>query len=211
MFALAAVRPLAILQRISVFVQVNFQYIDIAFEAECVDGPKEILPIDSFPLFVFTLFTCFTRYERNKLAYTLLHSFFSVLSDLSILRQSLLHDSADVGDWQKPRIVCAHPTILDTIYLSLSCSLSTMTNQSELALKNYYMLRLSFTWRPLLYKWRRRLTTTTTLRGWGQPCHHPTWFARTSPSTINISTPKRAIIGQIEIIKPSLEELKNMA
>ena len=49
-----------------VFVEVKLEDLPIPFESQNLDGRKNVFAIDSFPLFVLTLFTRFTCDERNE-------------------------------------------------------------------------------------------------------------------------------------------------
>lgn len=85
--------------------EIHFQDLIVSFKAQDLNWWEDVLSINSFSLLVFTFFTGLARNERNELRYTLLHSLLRVFCDFSIIWKSLLHDSANVRNGQKSRVV----------------------------------------------------------------------------------------------------------
>jgi hypothetical protein len=82
-----------------------------------LNGGKDVLSIDSLSFFVLAFLAGLTGNKGNKFRDALLNSFLSILGDFGIVRQGFLHDSSDVGDGQKARIVGGISKLLE-IYLS---------------------------------------------------------------------------------------------
>lgn len=100
-----AIRLVAALDGVPVLAQVELQDVQVALEPQRIDRPEQILPVDGLALLVFTLLAGLARDERYELRHALLNRLLGVFCDLSVLWQRLLHDAADVGDWQEPRVV----------------------------------------------------------------------------------------------------------
>ena len=73
-------------QRLPVLAEIELEDVDVAFEAERINRPQQILTVDGLTLFVLTLFAGFAGDERNELRNAFLNCFLGVFGDLSVLR-----------------------------------------------------------------------------------------------------------------------------
>lgn len=107
------------LQRLAVLAQVELEDVDVTLEAQGIDRPQQILPIDSLALLILALLAGLARDEGDKLRDALLDSFLGVFGDLGVLGERLLHDATDIGDREKPRVVGTHSGLIASVLVSV--------------------------------------------------------------------------------------------
>jgi len=90
---------------VAILAEEDLERVDVVLEAQRVDRVEQVLTVDCLALFILTLLASLARDEADELGDALLHCLLRLLRDLRILRQHLLHDPADVRDWQEPAAI----------------------------------------------------------------------------------------------------------
>ena len=91
--------------RLSVLVQVNLQRSDVVFEPEHRHRTEKIVAVDGLPLLPLAFVGGFAGDEAYELRHAFLDGFLRFFGDLGVGGERLLHDPADVGDWEEPFLV----------------------------------------------------------------------------------------------------------
>ena len=128
---LALLLPLRLpthLHALPVLRQVHLQNISVSLEAQDLNWGEDVFPIDGFSLLVLALLAGLACYEWDELGDAFLDCLFGILGDFGVVRQSLLHDSPDIGNGEEARVVGGVPRCYNK-YLSPCLSPSYISNK----------------------------------------------------------------------------------
>ncbi|CAH9123279.1 unnamed protein product [Cuscuta epithymum] len=87
--------------QLPVLIEVHFERGDVILESEGGDRPEDVVAVDRLPLLPLALVGGLAGDEADELRHALLDALLGVLGDLPAGRDDLLHDPADIGDWEE--------------------------------------------------------------------------------------------------------------
>lgn len=82
---------------LSVFIEVEFEGVDVVLESEGGDGPEDIVAVNRLPLLALALVGGFSGDEADEFRHAFLDGLLGFLGDLAVAGDHLFHDPSHVG------------------------------------------------------------------------------------------------------------------